>query len=99
MLAIAGEFINEGFGDGSILTLLLNEGCDFGDIASSRFAIDEPRLSARRDSLEAVEVVACILAHLASGELASFSLGGVECGAKFGGLDLVDSVANGVLGC
>jgi hypothetical protein len=99
MLTIAGELVYEGFSDGAILTLLLNEGCDFGDIASSRFTIDEPWHSTCRSLLEAVEVVACVLAHLVSGRLASFSLGGVECGAKFGGLDLVDSVANGVLGC
>src|SRR5216684_7454575 len=98
MLAIAGELFYEGFGDGAILTLLLNEGGDFRDVASSRCTIDEPWHSTRRSLLEAVEVVACILAHLASGEPASFSLGGVECGAKFGGLDLVYSVANGVLG-
>jgi len=97
MLAIAGEFINEGFGDGSILTLLLNEGCDFGDIASSRFTVDEPWHSTR-SLLEAIEVIACELAHLLSGELASFSLSGVERSTKLHSLDLVDSMANGVLG-
>jgi len=98
MLAIAGEFINEGFGDGSILTLLPNEGSDFGDIASSRFTVDEPWHSTRRSLLEAIKAVACELAHLLSGELASFSLSGVERSTKLHGLDLVDSMANGVLG-
>jgi hypothetical protein len=99
MLTIAGEFVNEGFGDGTILTLLVDKGRDFRDVASSRFTIDKPWHSTRRSLLEAIEVVACILAHLVGGELASFSLGGVERGAKFGGFDLVDSMANGVLGC
>ncbi len=99
MLAIGGEFINEGFGDGPIPTLLLNEGGDFGDIASSRFTVDEPWHSTRRSLLEAIEVIACVLAHLLSGELASFSLSGVERSTKLHSLDLVDSVANGVLGC
>src|SRR5260370_40961000 len=67
-------------------------------MASSRFAIDEPRHSARRASLEAVKVIACELAHLLRGELASFSLSGVERSTKLHGLDLVDSMANGVLG-
>jgi hypothetical protein len=76
---------------------LLDKGRDLRDITSSRFTIDEPWHSTRRSLLEAIEVVARVLAHLVSGEAASFSLGGVERSAKFGGLDLIDSVANGVL--
>ena len=98
MLAIAGELFYEGFGDGAILTLLLDKGRDFRDVASSRFAINEPRHSARRGPLKAVEVIACILAHLLGGVPPAFSLGGVERGAKFRRPDLVDSMANGVLG-
>src|SRR6266446_10708057 len=99
MLAIAGELFYEGFGDGAILTLLLDEGGDFRDVASSRCTIDEPWHSARRGLLEAVEVIACMLAHLLCGEPPAFSLGGVERGAKFRYLDLVDSMADCVLGC
>src|SRR6266436_1083065 len=54
--------------------------------------------STRRSLLEAIEVIACELAHLLSGELASFSLSGVERSTKLHCLDLVDSMANGVLG-
>jgi hypothetical protein len=98
MLTIAGEFVYEGFGHGAILTLLLEKGRDFRDVASSRFAIDELRHSTCWSLLNAVEVIACILTHLLGGDPPSFSLGGVERGAKLRDLDLVDSMANGVLG-
>jgi hypothetical protein len=99
MLTIAGELVYEGFSDSAILTLLLDKGGDFHDVASSRCAINEPRHSARQGLLELVEVIACMLAHVISGEPPAFSLGGVERRAKFRYLDLVDSMANGVLGC
>src|SRR5712692_775043 len=57
---IAGELVDEGLGDGAILTLLRDKGRDFCDVASRRFAIDKPWHSTRRSLLEAVEVVACI---------------------------------------
>jgi len=68
MLTIAGELVYEGFSDGAILTLLLDKGGDFRDVASSRCAINEPRHSARQGLLEAVEAIACMLAHLIGGE-------------------------------
>jgi hypothetical protein len=98
VLAVAGELVYESFGHSAILTLSLNECRDLRDIASSRFAINEPRHSTRRSMLEAIELIACILAHFLGGEAPSFGFSGIKRGAKFRDFDLVDSMANGVLG-
>src|SRR5262249_32405210 len=82
----------------AILAFSLNKIRDFRDIVPRLSAIDEPRHLPLRCLLDAIKVFVRVLAHLVGAKLAALGLRRVKRCANLHDLDLVDRIANCILG-
>jgi len=95
-LAVIGELIDELVGDGAAFALDI--GRDLGNGAARGGPVNKARHLRLARLIKAVEMIACVTAHVIRREVAALGLGRRELGAQLDEFCLIDCMAYGVFG-